>query len=288
MARGICQYACHNATGTWTSSKSFGLCTGAKLASDPAAEHVQGLGNDDEILGGLAKPEFSIDFLPCDADLINLALRAATGYPCSALTEFYAKIGAGYDYVFAGCRIDKLALSGAVGKPLSAKADVKGVSRTQSALAKPSGIAARRRPFLWYKSTVCTIGGASYRCEGWDITVNNHVAPDTDLDGAATGAQRLPKRNEEGDELVTLDVTLKTELPESVTATYGDDLLTNIAFQTTLKSAFPDTIGFAIAGMAQFKGDIGAEPGGKVQTFKYSFETRLNSNALTVTYTPGS
>ncbi len=286
MARGICQYATHNATDSWTTSKPFGLCTGVKFATGPAAQHVQGLGDDDEIVGGLVKPAFSAEFLPCDADLIELSARATTGYPCSALTEFYARIGAGFDYLYTGCKVDKLALSCAVEKFLQGKLDVAALSRTQSALAKPTGIAARRKPFLWHKSTACTVGGADYQIEAWEVVRANNVAHDTDLNGPGV-MPAGPKRLVEGDEAVTLELTLKQELPESVTGTYGSDILTNIAFSTTLRSVLNDQLTVAVAAMALFKGDLQAEPGGKVQTFRYSFEAKLNSNPLTTTYTQG-
>lgn len=284
VARGFCQYAAWNTSDSWSPARPFGLVTGVETPDSTGGEHIDGLGGESEVIGGLVSPEFTIDFLPCDESILPFAFRGREGYPCSAVQQWFAKLGVDRDYVYARCKVATLVLAVEVGKPLSATATVRAESRSPGPLARPTMLE-RGRPFLWYGSGAVTLNGEPYTTQGWQLTVANDPSPDTDLDGGATGALRLPKRLLEGDESVSLDLLVKGTIPESVLGPYDDRLPVDLAWSTSIASARGDLLSFSVGGLAQFRASRRAEPGGRAQVYRYSFEAARNALAAGYTYT---
>jgi len=144
--------------------------------------------------------------------LIGYAIQSA-----GALTEVVLKGGtAAYDFLLENAVINSLRVSGAPGEPVVADFDIMGKKETETAVGDAQEAIAGQL-FDFYHDAV-TIGGSPYKCQSFELEVNNRCRYRLDLDAKDADVKRLPTSIAVGVQEVRLRVSLLEKLTWDVDA----------------------------------------------------------------------
>ena len=134
-----------------------------------------------------------------------------------ALTEVVLKGGtAAFDFLLENAVINSLRVSGSPGEPVVADFDFIGKKETEAAVGDTQEAIAGQLFDFYYDAV--TIGGSPYKCQGFELEVNNNCRYRFDLDAKGADVKRLPTSIAVGIEEVRLRVDLLEKLTWDVDA----------------------------------------------------------------------
>ena len=186
---GIIQYADWG-TGA-TADTAFGTVIGGEIGpgmSNP--QHREGIGGQDQIVGGLVEISGNLEWLfqgTNDATLIAYALRSAMTTPSLTALTIEGGDSGGYGYRHTGCKFDSLKLSGAVNEPFTCAVSWFGTgfvkSSTPSPATKQTGAT-----YEWFHGGI-TVDGANYDIQSFEVNIANTLEPYSSLDTKSAAAK---------------------------------------------------------------------------------------------------
>ncbi len=239
-----------------TIDTSAGIVTAGELRWDSALTHVQGVGGQDEIQGGMVDAGGSITAVLNDGqeELIDSCLRASV--TSSALTEFAIQGGdlSSDGHKFSDCSCSTLELNGAVESPWNWTLDFRALTYAK-VLTPTKQTALTKSSMMWDNGTFQMEEG-DLICQTCSITINNNLRPYSALD--TRGApKRYPDGIGLGSEEVTASLTFLTYPGDTfwtrIDADWLHDTTDDIGVILTAvdKEASPNTLTVTLANMVQ-------------------------------------
>lgn len=269
-----------------------GIVTGGNIPDVGDIVRREGLGGVEVIGPGFFNPRGSLNFIPTTNAMAwmedgagSIIQRAATGYPCSALTAFTAQFEGETNVRATGCYAAGLTLESAFGDPLSATLDfmVTAIDDTAvTAIASPDALGEH---WEWYHGIV-SVEAVDYAIQGFTVGIEHNLIAASDLSGSKAGAGiRAPLRYIVGKETVRATVRTANPIPSSVRGNLADTITDTITLVGTFTSTAAGTLVITADNLVNTGGGVPLENSEGLVTYTYTFEARANSSALTIAYT---
>lgn len=212
--------------GTASADTSIGVLTGGDLATDPDARQRTGAGGTEMRRGGLVKigGNATFDITATNQGLIAAALRAS--YPRGALTPVFLAGGADdWALQYDSAWITDASIDYAQGAGLKGSVTWGGLT---IATCAGSSMGAEANLSLEDYEFVITVEGVEYGVTACGIKIANNVSFSSNANTASAGQKRWPKVRRLGLEVLTLDVTCDTPIPQATLDIWDDLLPANI------------------------------------------------------------
>ena len=274
-----------------TIDTSMGIVTAGSLDWDSALEHIEGVGGQDEIQGGMVEAGGSITSLinVSHDPLFSSCLRSAV--TSSALTEFAVQGGdvSSIGHKLSDCSANTLEINGSVGNAWNFTLDFRAL--TYAFVASPTRQSSLTASSMQWHNGTFQMASADYICQTCSITIDNGLTPYSALDTRAA-PKRYPDGFLLGSEAVTASLTFLT-YPGSTNWTRFDedwlhDTTDDIGVILTAVDAegSPNTLTVTLANMVFASQAIPFVVGGEPIGYTVELEGQRNqADTVTIAFT---
>ena len=187
--------------------KCPGLVVGGQIQANSGMTVRRGIGDQSSPFAGPVdfRCSANIETTSDSKALLEYAIRAA-----GALTALKVSGGSeAYDFEQENAYINSMRLSGAVNSPLTAVLELMAKTETEAA-AGGSPVALGSDLYAWQNAAV-TIG-SGYKCQAFEVNLNNNLSLYHSLDSKAATEKRLPTGINVGAEEITCSFDLLEKL----------------------------------------------------------------------------
>lgn len=277
---GLCQFL---DWGTSTTiDKSAGKVTGGNITYDSALQHREGVGAQDDIVGGPILFGGSADITLQSEGLLAYALRSS--YTCPTLTDLCfagGKISDGRKQT--GCKINTLGLSCAVGDALQASIAWLATGDAAYSTAPQAYLTDKTWEWFGVSSTIC--GSTDLQCQNFEIAINNNLEHVFSVDATTENQRRWPDAIKVGSQEVTVSVSALTMQHATVPpALLLDTLAQNLSCVFVLKggTSGTDTMTITVSNLARATVGIPWTVGGGLVAYPYTFEAKKDAASISI------
>jgi hypothetical protein len=154
-------------------------------------------------------------------DETNIVKAGAAGATTETSLSLFVRKGADQGYIYTGCRVGQMTVTGEIGSPIKVAYDVSGKAGTTTAALTDTAVSfSSVRPFLfkdahfYYASTTAALTSTAaqeIQLVGFELTVNNNIDTDQRALGQDTVIDLPPGRR---------DVSLKLTMRYDTTTSY--------------------------------------------------------------------
>lgn len=277
---GLCQFLDWGASTTIASS--MGKVTGGSITYDSAVTHREGIGAQDDMVGGPIPLGGSADIILQNEALVAYALRSA--YTCPSLTEFCV---AGGEFADArkqtGCKVNTLGLSCSIGEPLTASFEW--MATGDAAYSTAAQAYDTEYTWEWFTATASVAANAALEVQSFEISLNNNCEQIWTLDTATGDQKRWPDYIKVGSQEVTVSVeALVMQHATTPAAVIQDTLATDLTCVFTFLggTSGTDTMTITTSNLARATAGVPWTVGGSLVAYPYTFEAKKDASSLTV------
>ena len=268
-----------------TITVSVGKVVSASWVGDSAASHQEGIGADDDIIGGPLAFGGQASYMVANHDLTQYALRTNyTTSPATGLTDLcFAGGFQGDGRKQQSCKINTLGLSCAVGGPLTA--NISWLGLTEAAYSTAAMTAETDVQMQWHTGVV-TVGDASMQCVGLDLQINNNLAHVWTHDSATTNQKRWPDAIHVGSQDVTLSVDVLTR---PTTTAWADIIADTLSVAGSAVFTFlggdtnTETLTITLSNLSRYTQPISIASGGGLTTYALTYEAKKDTSSISIT-----
>lgn len=281
---GLCQFL---DWGTATTiNKSAGKVTGGNITYDSALQHREGIGAQDDIVGGPIPFGGSADVTLQSETLLQYALRSAFTSP--TLTDLCFAGGKTSDgRKQTGCKINTLSLSCAVSDAL--QASIAWLATGDAAYSTAPQAYDTESTWEWAGATATIAGSASLQCQDFEVSINNNLEHIFSLDATTENQRRWPDAIKIGSQEVSVSITALTMEHATVPpAVILDDLAQDLTCVFTLRggTSGTDTMTITASNLARATVGIPWVVGGGLVAYPYTFEAKKDAASISITVEP--
>jgi len=131
----------------------------------------------------------------------------------------------------------------------------------------------------WY-NLACQFGAVGslnpYALQNFEARLGQNLTALTDLDGGTAGSLRFPKRQQVGDETVSLSMTTFAPIPSSLLGNYADAIGESLQFQMVATNDNGNVLTLTISNLSAGENGISLTPDSSPVGYTYNFEARMN------------
>ena len=269
-------------TGSSITTTAGKVTGGGGMRYESGAQHREGIGAQDEMVGGLVPLGGSFDFIVENEAILAYGLRSSFTTPSlTALTFAGGDRGDGRQQT--GCQINTMTLRMRTEEAMTASIDF--LSLTDAAYSTTAKAYDTDTPWEWFGAASTIASVSTWEVASWELTINNNLSHLANLDTFTTNQKRWPDSIHVGSQEISFTAEIRVPVFSTVIADIiSDSLATNLSASLTALggTAGTDTMTIALSNLTRISQPIPLFTANNVVTYSVAYEAQKDASNISI------